>query len=224
MTCSISAVAVCCSKVSRVSVMRRAFSIAITACAAKFCKSAISFSENGRTPWRWALMKPCRLASLRSATKSVVRRSVSSRRRAWPRSPAPSFRAAADRRGRRGFRRPPASACRRWGGRGSAPRPRTLPDSQALPRHGNARRHTPRRSGLGPAEPVRFVEDHLEHRRDVARRAVDGVEHLGQRRFPGQRPVALGRPLVQFPLRFVPLSSALGALASKIGDDLLRIG
>jgi len=143
MTCSISAVAVCCSKVSRVSVMRRAFSIAITACAAKFCKSAISFSENGRTPWRWALMKPCRLASLRSATKSVVRRSVSSRRRAWPRSPAPSFRAAADRRGRRGFRRPPASACRRWGGRGSAPRPRTLPDSQALPRHGNARRHRP---------------------------------------------------------------------------------
>ena len=38
MTCSTSAVAVCCSKASRVSVMSRAFSIAITACAAKFCK------------------------------------------------------------------------------------------------------------------------------------------------------------------------------------------
>ena len=41
MTCSTSAVAVCCSSASRVSVMRRAFSIAITACAAKFCSSAI---------------------------------------------------------------------------------------------------------------------------------------------------------------------------------------
>ena len=30
----------------------RAFSIAMTACAAKFCKSAICFSENGRTSWR----------------------------------------------------------------------------------------------------------------------------------------------------------------------------
>jgi hypothetical protein len=49
MTCSTSAVAVCCSKASRVSVISRAFSIAITACAAKFCNSAISFSENGRT-------------------------------------------------------------------------------------------------------------------------------------------------------------------------------
>ena len=49
MTCKTSAVAVCCSRASRVSVISRAFSIAITACAAKFCKSAISLSENGRT-------------------------------------------------------------------------------------------------------------------------------------------------------------------------------
>ena len=52
MTCKTSAVAVCCSKASRVSVMRRAFSIAMTACAAKFCNSAICLSENGRTSWR----------------------------------------------------------------------------------------------------------------------------------------------------------------------------
>ncbi len=38
MTCNTSAVAVCCSNASRVSVISRAFSIAITACAAKFCK------------------------------------------------------------------------------------------------------------------------------------------------------------------------------------------
>ena len=47
-----SAVAVCCSSASRVSVISRAFSIAITACAAKFCSSAICLSENGRTSWR----------------------------------------------------------------------------------------------------------------------------------------------------------------------------
>ena len=47
MTCNTSAVAVCCSKASRVSVISRAFSIAITACAAKFCNSAICLSVNG---------------------------------------------------------------------------------------------------------------------------------------------------------------------------------
>ena len=49
MTRSTSAVAVCCSSASRVSVISRAFSIAITACAAKFCSSAICLSVNGRT-------------------------------------------------------------------------------------------------------------------------------------------------------------------------------
>jgi len=52
MTCKTSAVAVCCSSASRVSVNSRAFSIAMTACAAKFCNSAICSSENGRTSWR----------------------------------------------------------------------------------------------------------------------------------------------------------------------------
>ena len=49
MTRNTSAVAVCCSNASRVSVISRAFSIAITACAAKFCSSAICLSVNGRT-------------------------------------------------------------------------------------------------------------------------------------------------------------------------------
>ncbi len=52
MTCKTSAVAVCCSNASRVSVNSRAFSIAMTACAAKFSSSAISFSVNGRTSFR----------------------------------------------------------------------------------------------------------------------------------------------------------------------------
>ena len=53
MTPSTSAVAVCCSKASRVSVISRAFSIAMTACAAKFASSAICLSVNGRTSWRY---------------------------------------------------------------------------------------------------------------------------------------------------------------------------
>ena len=52
MTCNTSAVAVCCSSASRCSVISRAFSIAITAWAAKFFNSAICLSENGRTSLR----------------------------------------------------------------------------------------------------------------------------------------------------------------------------
>ena len=44
----ISAVAVYCSNASRVSVSNRAFSIAMTACTAKFCNSAICWSVKGR--------------------------------------------------------------------------------------------------------------------------------------------------------------------------------
>jgi hypothetical protein len=49
MTCNTSEVAVCRSSASRVSVMRRAFSIAITAWAAKLSRSVISFSVKGLT-------------------------------------------------------------------------------------------------------------------------------------------------------------------------------
>src|SRR5262249_25115317 len=55
-------------RASRVSVMRRAFSIAMTACAAKFFSSAICLSENGFTSRRWALRYPNRTPSLRIGT------------------------------------------------------------------------------------------------------------------------------------------------------------
>ena len=48
MTCNTSEVAVCCSSASRVSVISRVFSIAITAWAAKFCTSSICLSVKGR--------------------------------------------------------------------------------------------------------------------------------------------------------------------------------
>ncbi len=73
MTCNTSAVAVCWSKASRVSVSSRAFSIAITACAAKFCNNAISLSENGRTSRRAEEIRPSSASSRRSGTNSTVR-------------------------------------------------------------------------------------------------------------------------------------------------------
>jgi hypothetical protein len=51
-TRSTSAVAVCCSSDCRNSLSSRAFSMAMTAWAAKFCTSAICLSLNGRTSWR----------------------------------------------------------------------------------------------------------------------------------------------------------------------------
>jgi hypothetical protein len=50
----------------------------------------------------------------------------------------------------------------------------------------------------GAAKAVRLLQDRLEHRPRVAGRAVDGVQHLGQRRLPCQRRVALGATLVEF--------------------------
>ena len=49
MTLSTSAVAVCCWSDSRSSFNRRAFSMAMTACAAKFFTNSICLSVKGRT-------------------------------------------------------------------------------------------------------------------------------------------------------------------------------
>ena len=61
------------SNASRVSVMSRAFSIAITACAAKFCSSAICLSENGRTSWRLQEITPSSAPWRRSGINRLVR-------------------------------------------------------------------------------------------------------------------------------------------------------
>jgi len=52
----------------RISFKSRALSIAMTACAAKFCNSAISLSVNCRTSLRPAPIKPSSVFSWRSAT------------------------------------------------------------------------------------------------------------------------------------------------------------
>ena len=73
MTCNTSVVAVCCSNASRVSVNSRAFSIAITACVAKFCNSAICVSVKGRTSCRLITKAPTALPSFTNATQIIVR-------------------------------------------------------------------------------------------------------------------------------------------------------
>jgi len=76
MTCNTSAVAVCCSSASCVSVISRAFSIAITACAAKFLNSVICRSVKGRTSLRTAVIVPSSVPSLLSGTTRYVRAPV----------------------------------------------------------------------------------------------------------------------------------------------------
>ena len=72
-----------------------------------------------------------------------------------------------------------------------------------------ARRASPRLKALAvegiedaewrSTQPRRLLEHRVEHRREVAGRAVDNPQHLGHRGFAGQRFVALGRPRVELP-------------------------
>jgi hypothetical protein len=66
MTCSTSAVAVCCSSASLVSLNRRAFWIAITAWSAKVCSSRCSFASKARSSRR-----PTRIEPIASPSHSI---------------------------------------------------------------------------------------------------------------------------------------------------------
>jgi hypothetical protein len=59
----------------RLLIKRRGFSIAMTACAAKFCSNPICLSVNGRTSCRNAVIMPMTASSFRSGTISSVRTS-----------------------------------------------------------------------------------------------------------------------------------------------------
>jgi hypothetical protein len=49
------------------------------------------------------------------------------------------------------------------------------------------------------AEPHRVFEDCVKHRRKIAGRRVDDLQHLRHRGFSGERFVALGSPCVELP-------------------------
>jgi len=79
-------------------------------------------------------------------------------------------------------------------------------------------------SVVGAAERMRLFQDRIEDRREIAGRRIDDLQDLSHRGFAGQRFVALGRPLIQLALGFVPLGSGIVELASELGDNILRIG
>jgi len=65
-------------------------------------------------------------------------------------------------------------------------------------------------TGGSAAKGMRFLQYRVEHRREVAGRRIDDPQDVGHRSLSCQSLVVLG--------------SALGELASKVSDDLLRIG
>jgi hypothetical protein len=75
-----------------------------------------------------------------------------------------------------------------------------------------------------PAEPVGLLQHCIKYRGEVAGRGIDDLQHLCGRGLLSEGLVELARLLIQLPLRFVPLSSALVKLASKVSNDLLWIG
>jgi hypothetical protein len=74
MTCRISAVAVCCSSASWVSLKSRVLSIAITAWSANVCNRPISAGANGRTWLRSSAITPIDWPSRSIGTASTVRK------------------------------------------------------------------------------------------------------------------------------------------------------
>jgi len=79
-------------------------------------------------------------------------------------------------------------------------------------------------SEAGLAQPRRLFEHRLEHRSEVARGAVNDLQHLGGGGLLSESLFTLSRPLVQLPLRFVPLAFALGKLTLQIGYEAFGIG
>jgi hypothetical protein len=74
------------------------------------------------------------------------------------------------------------------------------------------------------AQRVRLLQYRIEDGCEVAGRGIDDLQYLGARGLLSKRLVELDRTLVQLLLGFVQFDSALAELASKVGNDLLRIG
>ena len=184
MTCNTSAVAVCCSKASCVSVRSRAFSIAMTACAAKFCSSAICFSVNGANflavdpdPAREVLLPAqcdCYATSYAADINHLPK--------AYARPVSVVFQ-------RVGVVNEPLTAHKSfartaWGGAKSV----ALPHPLDIPRV-TAHRHVlnvfpvigVKMSVSGFAKPHRLFEHRVEHRDEIAGRRIDDLQYLSGR-------------------------------------------
>jgi hypothetical protein len=69
-----------------------------------------------------------------------------------------------------------------------------------------------------------LLQYRVEHRSEVAGRAVDDLQDLGGCGLLVVSLITLDRPLSQLLLRFVPFGSAFGKLTFEIGYTLLGIG
>ena len=174
---------------------RRAFSIAITACAAKFSSRAICLSGNTPGSRRKIAMKPTTAPSLSSGTaRARGHRPVRPGHRArWGTSPGVAsvvtsvawtgFLVAMPRAIRAallvsGFRR------LAFGESGRDAQQRHPFDAFAIVRQERAERR--------PAQPHRPLQHRIEHRCQIARRRVDHLQHLGGRGLLFQRLALFG--------------------------------
>src|SRR5438552_64389 len=152
MVLSTSPTAVCRSRASFVSLKRRTFSIAITACAANVCTRSTSADVNGRTSGRRRKMQPIARPSRSSGVARIVR---------WPASRA--MRALC------GYSSSAAWRSSTWIVRASRTA-RALTVSRSIAH-----------SCIGSAEARGVRGDRVEHRLQVRRRAGDRLEHLSRR-------------------------------------------
>ena len=218
MTRSISAVAVCRSSASCVSLNSRTFSIAITAWSAKVCSSAICLARErpARQPRRCDRADRLALAQqrhrrARSGSAEVERRarlrgySVSSRSATsamWTRARARGWRARPSSRGCSGIASSELAAV----GAGRRPAARTEvhrpPSSSSV-------------TALKPAVQSSAARcgDRVEHRLHVGRRAADDLQDLGGRR------LLLERLLVSLNSR--TFSIAITAWSAKVCSSLI---
>ena len=190
MTCSTSEVAVCCSSASERSSVRRSslssrvFSIAITACAAKFCTSSICLSVNGTDLLAVDDDGPDQASSLSIGTPTHGTRAAERgrdacdlnrpARRRYGRSPL------LERRGQRTTctRRVRTKRSARLRGTRLAPVAVAELRGQVARRHRRSETDVP---NFGLADASRVLQHGFEHRLQLAGRADDDLEHLGGR-------------------------------------------
>ena len=176
MTFRISAVAVCRSSASLVSLNRRTFSIAITAWSAKVCSSAISAARE-RLHLRCAAARSRRSPRPRAASARSAR--CGSRSRAC--SSRTSGYSVVDQRDdvldvqRRGARAPRGrrSRCGASGSVSSRVAHRVGRRRSSSSRAAVRRREQPDAAAVGPAQQAGALGDRVEHRLHVGRRAAD---------------------------------------------------
>ena len=191
-TRSISAVAVCCSSASCVSLNSRTFSIAITAWSAKVCSSSICCRSKRRAA---ATTSRSRRLPRPRASRAPRRSSGTTTRGACDlkKTSLPGARLSATCTARPSTTARPAMLCRSIGTTPARETRRPLLRSCARGAAGHRRRSCAARSCGRTA--ARAVHDGVEHRLHVRRRAGDDLQDLGRGGLSVQRGLGLRQVL-----------------------------